>query len=994
MSATPSSSSLPRSKSTSSPFVEGPTDLTISNLERYTAPVRALPSWNGMLIAKARAKSAKSMLIGDWAKANGDADAVQRDALEDRREQQALDIYVATANASATQRRVISEDPFNLAGFFPSRPGSPEPVLEWARRSTTGEAAPQVIEELAPPRRSLSMNALDEYARAVIAKESRFGILGLVHVPSFLKSIGESYFAETEEEEQEPLGMTLDEPFDAETLHESMHLRRIASEQALAVHEVKPSFSLFTPTSAPRPEEEEASTTASHRQRNKQEMRTLHEFVSPFLPSSQDPFHIQSLSMAAVAANDRLQHSPGPADPSQQQPDLSILVHSLTSSPLTHQDSNTNSSQILSRPPSANPAQGSAALDPPSSLTQDSVSQVQQQAQMAIQSILATAQRKGREQQPAWSLNDVTLPPDMAAQVNGQPSSSKRRLEDPDDDDPHAKIRRTVQEHVQHENDRVMNMTTVVCLHAAVAQKSYGSEKRFLCPPPLVRIEGPFGNIRDQKLSMCIVSETGERAPEAVVPLDPNLTASFKFLHVTGTAKAKSFNLSLQISPPHQPGVSYPEGELRPRSWAVFESAPVTIISKPSKKTAKTRNISSCILAGGPVSLFNRINSQTVRTKYMTIDHAHLPQEAGPVAGPQPVTYGSEIVLSDSMTGITTAPLVIRKVDKGKISNEDGGPVSQMQKIALQRVNPDGSRHYLSAAGPVPGTPGVVAPPAPGSQAGTHHLLFQSPRVREEVKEGVRTVHDEVDDYLCWTIVGIWHNNKIPDLPITPFPTLFQPPVYRPTSNTLDLTVSSFFYENPKTGHHSQLEIWIGDIGPLQHRVGNALPSGPLTNIASFYDPHGPPPSGSIPPADASAISGSPTLLPIPQPFIPTGPFHTNVTVDMPPVQDIVKTLQKEARRQLNAANATVEDGLHSGDSTPDPAINITGRSLPLLFIRGADGVGYHSGRTITCENVFQGMDLSNPPAGPGGGPDPAWLAAAQAATADGGMHGWTLRVL
>lgn len=131
--------------------------------------------------------------------------------------------------------------------------------------------------------------------------------------------------------------------------------------------------------------------------------------------------------------------------------------------------------------------------------------------------------------------------------------------------------------------------------------------------------------------------------------------------------------------------------------------------------------------------------------------------EAVGAAGPQPVTYGSEIVLSDSMSGIATAPLIIRKVDKGKISPEDGGPVSQMQKIALQRVNADGSRHYLSAAGPVPGTPGVVGVPTPGmaSQAGTHHLLFQAPRLREEVKDGVRAVSDEVDDYLCWTIVGI-----------------------------------------------------------------------------------------------------------------------------------------------------------------------------------------------------------------------------------------------
>ena len=127
---------------------------------------------------------------------------------------------------------------------------------------------------------------------------------------------------------------------------------------------------------------------------------------------------------------------------------------------------------------------------------------------------------------------------------------------------------------------------------------------------------------------------------------------------------------------------------------------------------------------------------------------------AGPQ--PQPVTYGSQIVLSDTVSGTQTAPLVIRKVDKGRIAPDDGGPVSQMQKIALQRVNQDGTRHYLSAAGPMPGTPGVVPPATPGvAQPGSHPLLFQAPRVREEVKDGVRVITDEVDDYLCWTIVGI-----------------------------------------------------------------------------------------------------------------------------------------------------------------------------------------------------------------------------------------------
>jgi recombining binding protein (suppressor of hairless) len=178
-------------------------------------------------------------------------------------------------------------------------------------------------------------------------------------------------------------------------------------------------------------------------------------------------------------------------------------------------------------------------------------------------------------------------------------------------------------------------MTTVVCLHAAVAQKSYSTEKRFLCPPPVIHVDGPAWQLRTQQFGMSVVSETGERSFEQKAKLDDNMNGSFKFLHVAGTGKAKSFYLSLDIADP--PGASDEEdGEdekdeeddpsetAAPRIWASFDSAPVTIISKPSKKTSKARNVTACILAGGPVSLFNRINSQTVRTKYMTIESSQL----------------------------------------------------------------------------------------------------------------------------------------------------------------------------------------------------------------------------------------------------------------------------------------------------------------------------------------------------------------------------------
>ncbi|KAF8140354.1 hypothetical protein EV363DRAFT_1312300 [Boletus edulis] len=578
-------------------------------------------------------------------------------------------------------------------------------------------------------------------------------------------------------------------------------------------------------------------------------------------------------------------------------------------------------------------------------------------------------------------------------------------------------------------------MTTVMCLHAAVAQKSYGSEKRFLCPPPIVHIQGPVWQMRSQQLSMAVVSEQGERSFDQKTSLDNNMTGSFKFLHVTGTAKAKSFTLSLDIMDP--PSATGEGGDnTGGRVWASFDSAPVTIISKPSKKTAKTRNISSCILAGGPVSLFNRINSQTVRTKYMTIDSAqlcasnvswsafnvnvvHRPEDAQPVhGGHQAVTYGCEVVLSDTLSNIATSPLIIRKVDKGRVSAEDGGPVSQMQKIALQRVNADGSRHYLSAAGPLPGPPGVTASTSGvSSQGGTHPLIFQSPRVREEMKDGVRVLSDEVDDYLCWTIVGIskfqytffdafGQNNSIPELPITPFPTLFTPPNYRPANNTLELT----------TRAQQPLTVYLGNVGPLRARCFPPHAPGPLTNIS--YGGGIPGPSSELTPNDGT-VPGVPSNVPAGR----YTPVHTLVTVELPSLNEIIKALQED----VISPNALATDGATTGPHTAPPGgecaalgtqvdgstgggpqtannspqPSISSSSLPILFIRSSDGVGYHSGRTITCENVFQSMDLSGMAPGhvltPPGGPtaDPGWLAAAQAAaSANGGLHGWTLRVL
>lgn len=321
---------------------------------------------------------------------------------------------------------------------------------------------------------------------------------------------------------------------------------------------------------------------------------------------------------------------------------------------------------------------------------------------------------------------------------------------------------------------------------------------------------------------MSVVTEDGIRLAEQ--PNQMDTVMQFKYLHVGGaSSKSKSFHLTLDVLAPENPNPATPH--ITHRRWASFESGAVTIISKPSKKTAKTRNISTCIMNGSSVSLFNRINSQTVRTKYMTVDRAELaasnmswsafriqildddngnpltPATGAPAAGAagsssrvggmnlasslqptpavvpaavRPIHYGARVVLTDEATGISSEPLIVRKVDKGKLTKPEpgagpgggGGLVSQMQKIALQRASSNSdvpevpSGLYLSA-GRLP----LPAHSADRSVVGNSHshalgdgktvstahpLTYQAPR-------GVGNVGnaDEVDDFLCWTIVGI-----------------------------------------------------------------------------------------------------------------------------------------------------------------------------------------------------------------------------------------------
>ncbi|KAG0039600.1 hypothetical protein BGZ82_007458 [Podila clonocystis] len=190
---------------------------------------------------------------------------------------------------------------------------------------------------------------------------------------------------------------------------------------------------------------------------------------------------------------------------------------------------------------------------------------------------------------------------------------------------------------------------SVLILTSKVAQKSYGTEKRFLCPPPTTMLLGgnwwsapEIGRLSPTSTTSSSDDNLGPVPPKMVVSICGEAGSQLGTIDWTATKEdgvapivsGKCVSKQLYINDADEKRKKVEvlvkfmmAGDLE---LGTFASKPIKVISKPSKKRQSIKNMELCIHHGTTISLFNRIRSQTVSTKYLGVSTTSQPSAHAP----------------------------------------------------------------------------------------------------------------------------------------------------------------------------------------------------------------------------------------------------------------------------------------------------------------------------------------------------------------------------
>ena len=226
-------------------------------------------------------------------------------------------------------------------------------------------------------------------------------------------------------------------------------------------------------------------------------------------------------------------------------------------------------------------------------------------------------------------------------------------------------IRPYLDQYINSRNRMAMGERSVIVMSSKVAQKSYGSEKRFLCPPPTAILIGnqwwsESRHSDDPKLAAprIVISMSGEAPPQessiewtttsgkpfdvTEPPADDTTyigrsIGKHLFISTDDQERKKKVEALVKITAPSEDGE--PE-----RVIGTFPSRPIQVISKPSKKRQSAKNLELCVNHGSTISLFHRLRAQTVSTKYLCVSGSGASfkgSDGAPLPGIDPRQRGS-----------------------------------------------------------------------------------------------------------------------------------------------------------------------------------------------------------------------------------------------------------------------------------------------------------------------------------------------------------------